>query len=891
MTTTIATAATDATEADLRETLLTDPEHGETNARLGRLLLDRNQPHDAFPLLLAALKARPDAPGSWLNIQEALIGAHMFDAARALVSQAQAAGLDEATLARMHRMVDEGTARSLSLPALLPAEPTPPAPTRPASAPRRRGPMHQKALRLLARGDRAMAEGRVADAEADYRKAVAASRDCDGAWNHLGNLLLAQERLVEAEDAYRAGLAADPDAVNLRLNLAILLQRQGRLAQAEEAARHVLQLDPDCGSAHLLLGVCLTARRQHVEAEGVYRRAIQIRAVEHAALCGLSLVLSRLNRLGEAEAAIRKAVALKPGETGSLCALGDLMLQLHRPDEAEGLFRKAMAGAPREYAALIGLGRALARQGRPAEAEPILARAIGANPTHDDGYMELALVIGQQDRPEEAEACLQRGVERNPASLRLRIARSKQLLDQGRAEEAVRNLREGLRLDPENTHPNNVDARGAVLFALLHQARPSPEEVLAEHLAAGRLMEAGITPHVHVPRAADADRRPRLGFVSGDLFGHVVAHFLERAWEGLKRRGFEIHAYSSTPLHKEDSVTRRFRGMATRWTTISDIDDPAVADMIREDGVDILFNLTGYTGNYRLGVFAHRPAPLQVAWIGYPGTTGMSRMDYYLCDHAVAPRGVVDWQMTEKLVRLPVSTVFDPRRTEPAVSPLPALSGGIITFGSFNRLSKMTDRVVRTWSRILDAVPGSQLLVGALADAPSRAKAVAAFAGQGIPTDRLLLRPYTDLESYLTQFHEADVLLDTFPYAGGTTTCFGLWMGVPTLTLSGKMLHENTGASLMTQVGLGEFVAGSEDEYVAKAVSWAHRVQELSTLRSQLRARVEERLVSPERLLDGMDVALQTMWQRWCAGLPVESFDVALPNPGSDRAPALPTAP
>jgi predicted O-linked N-acetylglucosamine transferase (SPINDLY family) len=325
--------------------------------------------------------------------------------------------------------------------------------------------------------------------------------------------------------------------------------------------------------------------------------------------------------------------------------------------------------------------------------------------------------------------------------------------------------------------------------------------------------------------------------------------------------------------------------MATRWTTISDIDDAAVADMVRADGIDILFNLTGYTGAYRLGVFAHRPSPLQVAWIGYPGTTGMSRMDYYLCDHVVAPRGVVDWQMTEKLVRMPASTVFDPRRSEPAVAALPALSSGCFTFGSFNRLSKMSDRVVRTWSRILNAVPDSRLLVGALADAPSRAKAVAAFAEQGIPAERLLLRPYTDLESYLAQFHEADLLLDTFPYAGGTTTCFGLWMGVPTLTLSGDMLHENTGASLVTQVGLPEFVATTEDEYVAKAVSWAPRVAELAQLRGALRARVEEHLVSPERLLDGMEVALHTMWRRWCQGLPVESFDVALPDEACGTSP------
>jgi protein O-GlcNAc transferase len=402
----------------------------------------------------------------------------------------------------------------------------------------------------------------------------------------------------------------------------------------------------------------------------------------------------------------------------------------------------------------------------------------------------------------------------------------------------------------------------------------TPEEVFAEHVAFGNQFEGPFRGRwLRHGNAPDPRRRLRVGFVSADLRDHSVAHFIEPVWAALDPRAVEIWAYSNHYL--EDAITLRLKGLAHQWRKVVGMRDEALADQIRADGIDILFDLSGHTAGNRLLVFARKPAPIQVSWIGFPNTTGLEAMDYYLADRYSAAPGLLDTFFTEKLVRMPSVTTFQPSDRAPAVNGLPALERGVFTFGSFNRSDKVGEEVVALWSRVLNAVPDSRMLLGGLSDGFRKASLLEQFSRYGVDAGRLELHVRTGMKEYLALHHQADLILDTFPCGGGTTTCHAAWMGVPVLALAGKTMPSRVGATLNSNMGLLEFITESEDAFVAQAVGWSQRLPELAALRAGLREKVRSSpLCQPEVLARSLEAALRTMWQRWCEGNPPESFDV-----------------
>jgi protein O-GlcNAc transferase len=275
--------------------------------------------------------------------------------------------------------------------------------------------------------------------------------------------------------------------------------------------------------------------------------------------------------------------------------------------------------------------------------------------------------------------------------------------------------------------------------------------------------------------------------------------------------------------------------------------------------------------------FARKPAPVQVSWIGYPGTTGLSAVDYYLADRYFLPPGKFDSQFTEKLVYLPASAPFLPDKGAPAVNSLPATINGHLTFGSFNRITKLRPSVIELWSRLLRALPTARMLLGGMPQDDSGANALIDwFASEGIARERLSFHPRSNLAAYLDLHRQVDICLDTFPYTGGTTTNHALWMGVPTLTLAGQTAPGRQGAANLGYVGLDGFVAEDAADFQAKGLYWAGHLTELAQIRAGLRGRWEQSPVrKPEVIAEGVAQALRIMWQRWCAGLPPDSFEVA----------------
>ncbi len=424
--------------------------------------------------------------------------------------------------------------------------------------------------------------------------------------------------------------------------------------------------------------------------------------------------------------------------------------------------------------------------------------------------------------------------------------------------------------------PGVASMHSNLLFCLLLDGDTDPQQMFAEHLAFGDKFEAplraGWQPHAN---NKDPDRCLQIGIVSGDLWGHAIASFIEPVLAGLVNRpGLCFHAYSTNG--HEDATTQRLRGYFAHWNLVLGLGDDALADKVRADGIDILIDLSGHTAKNRLLTFARKPAPVQISWMGYPGTTGLRGMDYYFTDRFLSPHGLLDDQFTEKLVQLPSASLFQRSGHAPQVNDLPALRNGYLTFGSFNRPNKISPGVVGLWSRVLHALPDSQMLLGAMPQTES-ATLIGWFEGEGIDRSRLQFHPKTGMRGYLALHHQVDICLDTFPYSGGTTTFHAMSMGVPTLSLTGQTPPSRCGASSLGQVCLGDFVTKDHCDFIGRAVYWSDHLTELAQLRAGLRERLNQSPVGrPAIVAAGLDRAWRIMWQRWCAGLPAQAFEITL---------------
>jgi protein O-GlcNAc transferase len=339
------------------------------------------------------------------------------------------------------------------------------------------------------------------------------------------------------------------------------------------------------------------------------------------------------------------------------------------------------------------------------------------------------------------------------------------------------------------------------------------------------------------------NKRLRVGFLSPDFRNHSVARFMTvllRHWNPTED-GCEVVCYSDVKEKAEASLRLEALGEAT-WVYCYRLSDGNLAERIRRDGIDVLIDLAGHTGNHRLKVFARKPAPLQISWLGYPNTTGLETIDYRLTDAIADPVGVSDELSTEKLVRLTGGFhCFEPPVTLPEVGDAPVMRTGYPTFGSFNNQSKVNELTLSWWAEVLRALPDARMVLKnrQLGDVRNREIWLALFDEFGVAAERIELLGFMEgLGNHYETYQRVDIALDTFPYNGTTTTCEALWMGVPVLTFLGKSQRGRTGASLLTHAGLSDWVARDRDDFVAKAVEWSHRPVELNRLRQGLRQQV-----------------------------------------------------
>ena len=370
-----------------------------------------------------------------------------------------------------------------------------------------------------------------------------------------------------------------------------------------------------------------------------------------------------------------------------------------------------------------------------------------------------------------------------------------------------------------------------------------------------------IQPHLN---DRSPDRRLRIGYVSPDFRNHPVGLFLLPLLESHDHESFEVFCYASVRI--PDTMTGRCRAHADVWRDVLGLSDEQLANAVRQDQTDILVDLSMHAGSHRLLVFARKPAPVQVTYLAYCGTTGLSTMDYRLTDPYLDPPGQDERFYCEQSVRLPETYwCYQPVIETPPVNPVPVLKGGPFTFGCLNNFCKVTPPALAAWSRLLQAMPDARLLLYARAGG-HRDRVRGVLAERGISTERLAFVDFLPLEEYFDVYQRIDVALDTFPYGGGTTTCDALWMGVPVVSLAGQTAVGRGGASILSNVGLPELVAHDAEQYVRIAVDLANDLPRLSELRATLRNRMQASpLMDAPRFARNVEAAYREMWRRWCA--------------------------
>ncbi len=607
----------------------------------------------------------------------------------------------------------------------------------------------------------------------------------------------------------------------------------------------------------------------------------------------LALQHHQANRLQEAEQIYRQVLEVEPNNSDALHLLGVIAYQVKNYDVAVDLISQAIQindTAPNFY---NSLGNALSDQGKLEEALACYRQVLALVPNFAEAYRNLGVVFKNQGLLDEALEHYQRAIHLEPNLVDAHISLGVVFLEQGLLTKAIESCERAFALNPDAVEPQNNLANALKEGGRIEEAIEHYRAILKNHpiaqvhsnllttlnYAVGYEAISFFSEHQQfneqyaLPVAAQAfsqqshsvahGGRLKIGYVSPDLRYHPVAYFIEPILAHHDHEQFEIFCYYTYP--QIDKVTRHLQQYVDHWFDCAALSNGKLADKISLDQIDILVDLTGHTAKNRLLMLAMKPAPVQVTYLGYPCTTGLTMIDYRITDGYMDPVDRLESLNSETPVRMQGSYFcYSPHENSPPVSELPAIEQGYVTFGSFNNYCKLNAELFALWAQILGAVPDSKLLIKAksLADQATREALLAQFAQLGIAADRLIVSEYTQSPQHLKSYHQVDIALDSFPFTGGTTTFEALWMGVPVVTLVGERQVSRQGLSILSVLRLTDLIADTPEAYVDRAVKLARDIQALQQLRGGMRAKMQ---TSP--LMDGvsftrdLEARYREMWE------------------------------
>jgi predicted O-linked N-acetylglucosamine transferase (SPINDLY family) len=729
------------------------------------------------------------------------------------------------------------------------------------------------------------------------RRAIAIKPDYAEAHHGLGNVLKDQGQLDEAIAAYRRAIALRPNSTELHNNLGIVLYRKGELDAAIAAYRRTISLQPNHSGAYSNLGIALKERGQLNDAIAATRQAITLKPDFPGSHINLGIILKEAGHLDEAIAAYRQAIVLQPDHVGAHSNLGSALEEKGELDDAIASHRRAITHGSGDADAHYNFGCALARKGQLDEAIAAYRRAIALRPNYAQAHNNLGVELNKKGEFDEAIAAYHQAIAlaQNYAEAHSNLGTS--LTNRGQFDEAVAAYRQAIALRPDlaEAHvslgsvlkergqidaaiaacrraialrPNYPEALSNLVLTMHYHPSCDAQVIAEEHRRWNRQHAEPLRKFIQLHgNDRNPGRRLKIGYVSPDFRGHAVAPMALPLLVCRDRENFEVFCYAE--VVKPDVMTERFRVQADQWRSTVGLSDEQVANLIRRDQIDILVDLAGHTAGNRLLVFARKPAPVQITWLGYPNSTGLTAIDYRMTDAYADPPGFSDALHSERLVRLPQTNwIYQPPENCPEPGQHSAIES--VRFGCFNNFAKVTEPMMKIWANILGSVAGSTLLLKAKAftspDVQQYVRGI--FEGESISPERLELMGWEESAvNHLALYNRIAIGLDPFPYNGTATTCEALWMGVPVISLAGKTHVSRVGASLLTNVGLGELIAESPGDYIRIAVELANDRPRLRNLHETLRQRMERSpLMDAPLFARNIESAYRQMWHTWCQG-------------------------
>ncbi len=681
----------------------------------------------------------------------------------------------------------------------------------------------------------------------------------DDAESHfnLGVALGGSGRLDDAVTSYRKAISLKSDYAEAHSNLGNSFKDLGQFKDAESSCRKVIELMPKYAYAHFNLGSVLVELGSLEEAVASFRRAVELKPGFAVAYNNLGNVLKELGQLDEAAASYRRAVEFKPDFAVAHNNRGNVLIKLGQLDEALASYRRAVELESFNAVTHNNLGNVLKELGQIDAAISSYRKAVEIEPGFAVAHNNLALCCLHIYKLDDAEDASLTALKINPNLVSALLTLGNIYKETGRIDEAIACCRRAIELDP-----NSTAARSNLLYLLSFSPGLNDSMILAEVKNITSSFNSIPTLEAsHFGRNRKQGGRLRVGYVSPDFRNHCQSFFTIPLLSNHDHAQFEVFCYAQ--LAKEDDITRRLRTYADGWRNTHLKDDQQVAEMIINDKIDILVDLTMHMSKARPKLFASKPAPVQVAWLAYPGTTGIKAIDYRLTDPWLNPPGDGDDCYSEQSIRLPDTFwCYDPLVLDLKPNALPAQANGYITFGCLNNFSKVSDDTLRRWGKIMARVPSSRLIL--LSPAGRHRKKVFDLLGHhGIDAERIELVELQPRLKYLRTYHRIDMCLDTLPYNGHTTSLDAYWMGVPVVTQVGNSIAGRAGWSQLNNLGLTELATFNEKTFVEIAVELANDLSRLSQFRQSLRGKMETSpLMDGKRFAKAIENVYSEIWQR-----------------------------
>jgi protein O-GlcNAc transferase len=703
-------------------------------------------------------------------------------------------------------------------------------------------------------------QGNLTAAEQLYRSILAAHPRHFEALHLLGVLRVQQNRSADALPLFEQALAINPHATDALANSATALMAVGRPVDALGRLEVLQALKPTDAQTLYSKGVVLAALGRRDEAIAAYDAAITIRPDHWLAMFNLGNEHAAAARYLEALPVFDKALVLTPNHIDVLINSANVLAKLGRSEAALERLNRVLALQPHHLVALTNRANVLKQLRRYDLALADYDRVLAADPDNDAALFNRGNALIDLGRNNDAVDCLRRASALRPDAADIHASYGNALFDSRKPAEAVAEFRRALALAP-----NDPDVHSNLIFALNFDATATAADHQAERLRFGRRYEAlpsTTGDHGNVP---DPARRLRIGYVSAHFRSQAATFSFGGVIVCHDPKQFEIVCFSDTK--EEDEITERLRSATNAWHRTQALSHEQLADLVRAERVDILVDLVGHMRGYRLPAFACKPAPIQVTAWGEPTGTGVKAIDYLFADPVLVPASERSL-LVERVVDIPNFLGYWTPEPLPQPGPLPARGRGYVTFGSFNRLTKVLEPVLRAWAEIMRAVPNSRLVLkDGLFDHDSyQAQILATLRAEGIAAERISVLDRMDRTAHFAAYQNIDVALDPFPHGGGMTTLDALSMGVPVITMPGRTISSRLAAATLTALDLSEFIAADIEGYVALAQATARDLDNLARARSTLRSRLtNSQLGDPARYARAVEAAYRNIWRSWCA--------------------------